>query len=149
MKQGRRSLISVTYLAADNAGDGTENGDENEADTTYGTGRHWGVFNRKKLPRAEQQTIRIPAGPWLKAFRNDAGTIYPPAADENGFGFTLFVENAAEWLGRASMFEQGMRRDSPGKAKRQDTVRTILPKSPVDHPETDRRDFANVAAVLY
>ena len=101
------SLVNVTYLTADDAGDGTGNGDGNEADTAYGTGRHWGVFNRKKLPLAEQETIRIPAGPWLKAFRTDAGTIYPPAADENGFGFTLFVENAAEWLDRASTLEQG------------------------------------------
>lgn len=111
------SLVNVTYLTANDDSKGDEHIPENNAsgdaskdiDGESGTksGRHWGVFNQKKIPFAEMKTITIRPGAWLKEFRNEAGKVWPLAGEENGFGFTLFVEDAEQWLDLARRLEEG------------------------------------------
>jgi hypothetical protein len=62
------------------------------------TGRHWGVFNRKKLPFATLESKSLPAGKWLDEAKRIASEIYPPIGNcEYTGGFTLFTENAGEY----------------------------------------------------
>lgn len=110
------SLVYVTYLTGD---DEKEDGDEAPAapansekadkadNATSQTGRYWGVFNRNLLPFADCKTARVPVGAWIAPFREKAGEIWAPAGEANGNGFTLFAEDAPDWIDLAKRLERG------------------------------------------
>jgi hypothetical protein len=112
----RGSLVYVTYLTANNNNKDNEKTYPepetklaNECDKSIplgsessipakSTGRHWGCFNSKNFPFAKSKTLRLNVGKWLEEFRNEAGKKYYPAGDTNGNGFTLFDDDAEEWI---------------------------------------------------
>ena len=61
-------------------------------------GRSWGVFNREKCPFDKAKSIELPRGDWLKEAKDLARKVWPGVNDDPTCGFTLFVENAAEWI---------------------------------------------------
>jgi hypothetical protein len=80
---------------------------QDDAPPPHLTGRHWGIFNRKRLPLAKSAQVELRPGKWLMAYRNEAGRVYEPAGDPTGAGFTLYVDNARDWLEKAKHLALG------------------------------------------
>lgn len=63
-------------------------------------GRSWGVFNRKKCPFAELKRVELARGPWIKLAKEEARTVWSGVNDDPECGFSLFVDDAPDWLKR-------------------------------------------------
>lgn len=103
--EGGCSLVYNAYL--------TPNQNEAYASPPTGTGRHWGKFNRNHIPLGTLKTLRAEPGMWLVPMREAAGQIYAPAGERDGGSFTLFVDDAAQWLEIIGELIEGRRDDSP------------------------------------
>jgi hypothetical protein len=73
------NLDSVTYLAA--------------------PGRCWGIEGRENVPLCEEFILwTTPRHVEIWKIRQEAAAVYPPIAENPCFGFTLYIDNASEWL---------------------------------------------------
>lgn len=78
-KRGSSNLDSVTYLAA--------------------PGRCWGIEGREHVPLCEEFVLwTTPRHADIWKIRAQATVIYEPIAENPCFGFTLYIDNASEWL---------------------------------------------------
>lgn len=62
------------------------------------TGRVWGVFNKPALPEAEQHTVTRFHAQWYHDLKEKARDVWPGIEASTPDGFTLFKNDAAEWL---------------------------------------------------
>lgn len=94
-RDSRCSLVYRTYQAAE-TGECSKSELYIEAERGK-TGRHWGVFNRSKLPLADPSSHTLAGGEWYTLAKEIAAEVWPGVA-ENPFpgGFTLFTERADE-----------------------------------------------------
>ena len=63
-------------------------------------GRAWGVFNRKEVPLARLERVRLPAGDWLDTAKQVASIQWPGVMNYPGNGFALFTDDPYAWLAR-------------------------------------------------
>ncbi len=57
------------------------------------TGRHWGVFNRSRLPLSKRRTRRI-SFEEAELLKEEAAQIWDGVNQDPSLGFTLFSEHA-------------------------------------------------------
>jgi hypothetical protein len=87
------SLVYSTYLTGN-----MEKENKGKEENNPKTGRHWGIFNRKRFPYADSKAIRLPYGKWLDQARELAATEWAGISDNYEEGFTLFVDDSNEWF---------------------------------------------------
>ncbi|MCH8243036.1 MAG: hypothetical protein IH897_10555, partial [Planctomycetes bacterium] len=86
------SLVYVSYLTGNECHPGKSE--------SLSIGRSWGVFNRKCLPVAERKVATFSSVSWIREVKDIARETWEGVNDYPNTGFTLFVENPEEWIGK-------------------------------------------------